>query len=577
MIDKIDLSIVLAYLALMIFIGFWMRKRASDRIESYFLGGRKIPWWILALSGGVSNFDITGTMWIVSLFYLMGIKAMWVHWMWGVYALPAICMAFMGKWVRRARVITQAEWIEKRYGEDRWGEIARLVAAVMVILTLIFTVSYLAQGIGKFFSVFLPWSANVCALFIIGVVLIYVVLGGFYSVAITDLIQTGLLWTVCTYLVVFCLSSGNLGLIEATASPGWLSFKPQWEVSYLAETPYYLFGFMVIAWVAKGLGSGAGGPVDYSFQRYSAAKNPRDASKMGAFWAVSLIPRWVMTAAIAMLPIIGVIEIMDAEKILPVALEQCLPVGVTGLALAGFMAASMSTLDSVINASSSYAVRDIYQKFINPKASQRKLVTAGYLSSILVVCVALLINLKVTSIAQIWNWINLGWGAGIIAPSILGWYWWRFNAKGYIFGAIGGATAAILQALLFPGAPLYLSFPIITGAGFFIAILISFISKPVDSSVLARFYKSIRPGGFWRLVKDSVKEESEPLRKENSFGRDVGNACLAMGWISCMYLAPVYFIFQQIENGCIFSGAFALLTIVLYFTWYKRLPKKEEV
>jgi Na+/proline symporter len=103
----------------MVFIGILMRKRAARGTESYFLGGRKIPWWILALSGGISNFDITGTMWIISLFYIMGVKAMWVHWMWGVYALPAICMAFMGKWVRRAKVITQAEWIKKRYGEDR--------------------------------------------------------------------------------------------------------------------------------------------------------------------------------------------------------------------------------------------------------------------------------------------------------------------------------------------------------------------------------------------------------------------------------------------------------------------------
>jgi Na+/proline symporter len=575
MIAKIDLLIIVAYLLLMIFIGLLMRKRAAKRIESYFLGGRKIPWWILALSGGISNFDITGTMWIISLFYLMGIKAMWVHWMWGVYALPAICMAFMGKWVRRAKVITQAEWIKKRYGEDRWGEIARLVAAVMTILFLIFVMSYLAQGIGKFFSVFLPWSANTCALLIISVVLIYVVLGGFYSVAITDLIQTGLLWGVCIYLVIICLSSGNLGLIVAQPS-GWLSIKPQWEVSYLSETPYYLFGFMLIAWIAKGIASSAGGPTDYTFQRYAAAKNPRDASKMGAFWSISLIPRWIMTAAIALLPVIGTVTFTDPEKILPLVLEEYLPLGITGLALAGFMAASMSTLDSVINASSSYAVRDIYQKFINPKASQKRLIIAGYLSSIVVVGIALLINLRLTSIAQIWNWLNLGWGAGIIAPSILGWYWWRFNAKGYIFGMIGGGAAAIIQALLFPAAPLYLSFPIVTGIGFSVAILISFISKPTNSSVLIRFYQSIRPGGFWKSVKKSVKEEPTSFKKENSFSQDVGNACLAMGWISCMYLAPVYFIFQQIKMGSIFLIGTIPLTIILYFSWYKKLPKNSE-
>lgn len=553
-----------------------MRKRAAQGTESYFLGSRKIPWWILALSGGISNFDITGTMWIISLFYIMGLKAMWIHWMWGAYALPAVCMAFMGKWVRRARVITQAEWIEKRYGEDCWGEGARLVSAVVVILTLTFTLSYLAQGIGKFFSVFLPLSENACALLIIGIVLVYVVMGGFYSVAITDLIQTGILWAVCIYLVALSLSLGNLGLVEANTPTGWMSFKPQWEVPYLADTPYYLFGFMMMAWVAKGLGAGAAGPADYSFQRYSAAKNPRDASKIGALWAVSLVPRWLMTAVIAILPLIGAVSIIDPEKILPIVLEQYLHTGMVGLALAGFMAASMSTLDSTINATSSYVVRDIYQTFINPKASQKRLVYVGYLSSILIVVVALIINLKLTSIAQIWNWINLGWAAGIIAPSILGLYWWRFNAKGYIFGAIGGAAAAILQTLLFPSAPLYLTFPVLTGIGFSVAILIGLFTKPVDSSVLTKFYKSVQPGGFWKSIKILVEEKDPYFKKEDSFPRDLGNACIAMIWISCMYLTPVYFIFQRIEMGCVFLLVTILLSIVLYFSWYKKLPKNLE-
>jgi Na+/proline symporter len=437
--------------------------------------------------------------------------------------------------------------------------------------------SYLAQGIGKFFSVFLPLSENVCALLIVGIVLIYVVLGGFYSVAITDLIQTGILWAVCIYLVISCLSLGNLGLIEANAPVGWMSLKPQWEVPYLADTTYYLFGFMVIVWIAKGLGSGATGPADYSFQRYSAAKNPRDASKMGAFWAVSLVPRWLMAAAIALLPLIGAVSITDPERILPLVLEQHLRTGMMGLALAGFMAASMSTLDSTINAASSYAVRDIYQKFINPKASQKRLVSVGYLSSIFIVGAALLINLKLTSIAQIWNWINLGWAAGIIAPSVLGWYWWRFNAKGYIFGAIGGGTAAILQTLLFPDAPLYLTFPVITGIGFSVAILIGLFTKPVDSSVLAKFYKSIQPGGFWKSIKSLVEAKDPSFKKEDSFPRDLGNACIAIVWISCMYLTPVYFIFQQVKMGCILLSGTVLLTIVLYFSWYKKLPKNSQL
>jgi Na+/proline symporter len=281
-----------------------------------------------------------------------------------------------------------------------------------------------------------------------------------------------------------------------------------------------------------------------------------------------------MTMGIAVVAVVGFTGVADPEKILPMVLEQYLPVGVMGLALAGFMAASMSTLDSTINAGASFAVRDIYQKFINPKATQRNLVVAGYLSSIFIVSMGLLIGLKITSIAQIWNWFILGWGAGIMVPSILGWYWWRFNAKGYIFGTVSGAVAAIIQALIFPSAPLYLTFSIITLISLFSSILVSQLTKPSDPLILNRFYEDIQPGGFWKPIKNLVKEKDPSFKKESSFALDLGNACLGIGWITCLYLIPIYLMIHKIKPMCIFLVVAIFLMIILYFTWYRRLPKK---
>ena len=75
--------IVVLYLAVIIGIGLAMKRRAARDVSAYFLGGRQLPWWALAMSGSSSYFDITGTMWIVSLFMLLGLKGMWVHWLWG--------------------------------------------------------------------------------------------------------------------------------------------------------------------------------------------------------------------------------------------------------------------------------------------------------------------------------------------------------------------------------------------------------------------------------------------------------------------------------------------------------------
>lgn len=115
MIGALDLSIVVIYLLIMMVMGILLRKRASRGMDSYFLGNKEMPWWMLAFSGSISNFDITGTMWIVSLIYLIGVRSMWVHWMWGAYSMPVISMVFMGRWIRRANVMTQAEWIKKRF------------------------------------------------------------------------------------------------------------------------------------------------------------------------------------------------------------------------------------------------------------------------------------------------------------------------------------------------------------------------------------------------------------------------------------------------------------------------------
>ena len=81
--NGIDSTIVILYFITVIALGFWFRKRASKNLESYFLGGKRLPWLALAMSGSVSNFDITGTMWIVSILFVLGMKSMWHHWMWG--------------------------------------------------------------------------------------------------------------------------------------------------------------------------------------------------------------------------------------------------------------------------------------------------------------------------------------------------------------------------------------------------------------------------------------------------------------------------------------------------------------
>ncbi len=205
--QPIDYAIIAVYFIVVIAFGCWYQKRASRNLESYFLGGKSLHWLALAMSGSVSNFDITGTMWIVSILFVLGFKSMWHHWMWG-FLMGAFFMGYMGKWVRRSNVMTAAEWMETRFGSGRAGRLARITSAIIAVIFTACFIGYAYQGIGKFASVYIPleslaghtsigWLQNLLtehepaclALAVISVTTLYVILGGLYIEFITNAIQ----------------------------------------------------------------------------------------------------------------------------------------------------------------------------------------------------------------------------------------------------------------------------------------------------------------------------------------------------------------------------------------------------
>jgi len=142
----IDYTIVFLYLIAIVMVGLYMRHPASEDIDSYFLGNRKLPWWALASSGMSSNLDITGTMIIAALIYTVGAKGFYIEIRGGVTLIMAFLMIYMGKWNTRSGAMTLAEWMKLRFGNGRQGEVARLIAAISSIIMTIAMVTYFALG-----------------------------------------------------------------------------------------------------------------------------------------------------------------------------------------------------------------------------------------------------------------------------------------------------------------------------------------------------------------------------------------------------------------------------------------------
>ena len=595
--SPVDYVIILLYFAVVIGLGFWYQKRASENLQAYFLGGKGIHWLALAMSGSVSNFDITGTMWIISILYVLGIKSMWHHWMWG-FLMGAFFLGYMGKWVRRSNVMTAAEWMKTRFGSDAGGRLARTAYALMAVLTLASFVGYAYQGIGKFASVYIPLELlarhtsiplfqhiltehepDCLAVLIIGITTLYVVLGGLYSVVVTDVVQTIIL--TLGSIIIACIAWSHMTPELMSGLPeNWSSLSVPWRIEGFAGTEnaqFELFGVLVIVWIVKGLMLNAGGPAQmYDFQRFLAARDSRDAAKIGAAWSIFLIVRWAMAIGIALLALTGVTGVTDSEKVMPLVLLKFLPAGLRGIVIAGLLAAFMSTFSSTVNSGASFIVRDLWQPYLRPNAGERQSVRFSYIATILLVLIGLGIGTQATSIAQIWSWMMMALGAGVVVPNVLRWYWWRMNGWGYALGTLGGILLSLV-ALFFPDAPSYYTFPLICAASLIASIAVSLVTRATDDEILVSFYKSVRPFGLWKPIAAKAGLSRQELScKSESMSRTIVNVLLAMLAITGLYLFPMYLVGHWYLYSALWLVLAIAAVVALKYTWYQFLPAPGE-
>ena len=203
-----DYIVIVGYLLVLVGLGFYFRKRASKSLEDYFLGGKRLPWWAMGISGMASCIDMAGTMLIVSFLYMLGPRGLYVEFRGGAVLILAFMMIYTGKWYYRSRCMTGAEWMEYRFGLNWGGKFARLISAIAVITTTIGMLAYMIKALGMFVSMFLPFSPVTCAFVMIGVATLYTLVSGFYGVVFTDLFQSCIV--VSAIVLVTVLAAGHI-------------------------------------------------------------------------------------------------------------------------------------------------------------------------------------------------------------------------------------------------------------------------------------------------------------------------------------------------------------------------------
>lgn len=609
MLHTIDILVILLYLTGTIVIGLALRKRAQKSKDEYLLGGKNLPWYLMGLSNASGMFDISGTMWLVTLTFVYGFKSIWIPWLWPVFN-QVFGMVYLSAWLRKSNVTTGAEWILFRFGNGRGGRWSHAIIVAFAILCCLGFLAYGFIGLGKFVEIFLPWERvsayvpfTVQSNFVphfYGVVftlfaVFYSVLGGMSGIVWTDLLQY-LIMTISSIaiaIIAWRFMEGD----ELNVPLGWTNPFFGWELNMdwtgiidevnnkIDSDGYSLFGIFFMLMVFKGILVSIAGPApNYDMQKILSTKSPLEAAKMSAFSIISLIPiRYLMVFAFSVLGLkffeelnLGIAGEIDFEKVLPATIQRFVPIGLMGLMLAGLLAAFMSTFAGTLNAAQAYLVNDIYLKYKNPLASPSKVKRMNYLCGLIVVLVSIVIGFFVRDVNSILQWIVSALYGSYVVSNVLKWHWWRFNGEGYFWGMLSGIIPALIFPVITDELDLYY-FPIILLISLAGSVAGTYSAPPTKEAVLLNFYKKTRPWGLWRPIYSKVMEDEPNFQKNIGFKRDMFNVVVGTIAQTLLVIIPMYFIIHENTKMLLSISILVMCLVILKKNWWNHIKNEPNI
>jgi SSS family solute:Na+ symporter len=608
-----DLAILVAYLVTMVVIGLILRKKARQSKVNYLLGGKSLPWYMLGLSDASDMFDISGTMWMVSLCFVYGLKSIWIPWLWPVFN-QVFLMVYLSRWLRRSNATTGAEWLATRFGASGPGvRSSHNIVVAFALLSCFGFMAYGFVGLGKFMQIFIPWETvkgyvpfTVPPQYVphfYGIVFtlfaaFYSVLGGMHSIVLGDVIKYVLMTVACISIAIIAMLRLHQPGNALVVPHGWLNPFFGWRLDLnwkgfvddagkkIADDGFSLFGLFFMMMLFKGVFASLAGPApNYDMQKVLSTRSPEEASKMSGFVSIILLPiRYSMIIGLTVLALLYYRNISgdlqtpggtDFEKILPATINNFLPVGLMGIVLTGLLGAFMGTFSGTLNAAQAYLVNDIYLKYVNPGASNRRTIYMNYLAGTAVVVTGIVLGLFVRDVNTILQWIVSGLYGGYIASNLLKWHWWRFNARGFYWGMLAGILPAIALAVLkaygvLHGLDLYY-WPVLFFLSLAGSIIGSYAAPPTDVDTLKTFYRTVRPWGFWRPVHQAVLKDEPAFAGNRNFRRNAFNIVLGIIAQLCLTLLPMYIVLGMGLPLLINTALLLIIIFILKKTWWDRL------
>lgn len=599
----IDWAIIVGYFVLTIGIGLFFTRRAGKNLTEFFVSGRSLPWWIAGTSMVATTFAADTPLAVTGLVVKNGLAG---NWFWWAFAMGGMFTVFVyARLWRRSEVITDVELIKLRYSGPaahglrylRAVYVALIVNPIIIgwvigaMLTVleqtVFFDNNTAEPGAIWNSSSLSWVSIIVMLAVVGV---YCTLSGMWGVAFSDIIQFCLAMGGCIWLAIVAVQHvGGVGVLTEKVEANFgnsqaLSYLPDFSVAD-PWMPIHVFLIMLTMqwWATWYPGSEPGGG-GYVVQRMASCKDERN-SVLATLWyqiahyCVRPWP-WIMISfvALAMYPQLRENYLADNSYDpgvgFPMVMRELCGPGLRGLMLVAFFAAFMSTISTQMNWGASYLVRDFVQPLFLKNASDKKLTQCSRIVSVLVLLVGLfagyLMKQKGVSVDDAWKMLAaLGAGTGLVF--MLRWFWWRINAWSEIVAMLASLVFFTLlsrsdtQNFLFGDVTLKSEEIMAMVAGLTIAtwLLATFLTPPESDSVLASFYRKIRPGGpGWK----PVARQNPDVDVDKNLGISIVGALFAAGIVYATIPATGYLIFGQFTQAIIclvIAGVCALVVTVI--------------
>ncbi len=438
---------LLVFLVAIFLVGFWASRhvRSTDSfLQEYFLGGRELGGFILAMTmiatyGSASSF-IGGP----GVAYTQGLG--WVLLAMSQLVTGYFVLMVLGKKfaivARQYKAVTLIDFLKERY-QSKW---VVLLSALSIIIFLFASMAAQWVGGARLIESLTGLSYGTALFIFAASVLVYVIIGGFRAVAVTDAVQGVIMFAgTLILLIAVIIAGGGIGNIITdlrTENPGLVS--PYGFDGGLS--PLYVSSF----WILVGVGVVGLPQVTVRAMSYKNSRAMHRAIIIGTF-VVGFIMLGMHLIGVFARPILPGIEVGD--KVMPLIAMEVLPPWLAGVVLAAPMAAIMSTVDSLLLLVSSAVVKDVYLNYIKPDASEG---TVKKLSLGVTAVLGILVCLMALSPPDLIIWLNLfsfgGLEAAFIWPVVLGLYWSRGNKHGAISSMITGVVSYILFYTYYPNA-----------------------------------------------------------------------------------------------------------------------------